>query len=68
MSPVLMYFLVVWVLASVPTAPFLGWLCGLNQLALDEEVTYVAPAKRTPLGNETRNRDAVFGDAHPSLT
>jgi hypothetical protein len=41
MSPVL-YALVVWMLASVPFALCVGWLCSLNQLSLDD-AAHIAP-------------------------
>lgn len=33
------YALVVWLLASVPLALGLGWLCSLNQLSVDDVFT-----------------------------
>jgi hypothetical protein len=44
MSPVL-YALVVWMLASVPFALCVGWLCSLNQLSLDDDAAHLAPVE-----------------------
>ena len=64
MSPVL-YVLGVWILASVPVALCLGWLCGLNQLSLDEEVTHVALIETHNPWERDVHRGAALGAAHP---
>ena len=50
-----LYVLGVWILASVPAALFLGWLCRLNQLSLDDDATHIVTGGTAQtVGKETR--------------
>ena len=47
-----LYALMLWILASVPFALFIGAVCRLNQL--DADAAHIAPVERTAVGKETR--------------
>ena len=53
MSSVL-FALVVWMLASVPFALCIGWLCSVNQLSLDADAAAIAPVEPHELSARRR--------------
>ena len=58
-----LYVLMVWFLASVPFALFIGWLCSLNQLSLDGGFAHVARVEAPGRPQEGANRHQAAGAA-----
>ena len=56
MSSVLSAF-VVWLLASVPFALCIGWVCSLNQVSLDENAAPILPVEGHELSVNTAHVD-----------
>ena len=56
--------LLVWLLASVPSALFIGWLCSLNQLSLDGGLAHTARVEAPGQPEGDAPRHPALGAAH----
>lgn len=56
-----LYAFVVWLLASIPAALCIGWLCSLNQLSLDENAVPILPVEPHELSGNNAHLNAALG-------
>ena len=67
MSSVL-YAFVVWLLASVPLGVFVGLVCRLNQLSLDENEALILPVEPHELSGSIARVDPALGALRPTAS